>query len=196
LTTDQARQLAEAGVDRVNHNLNTSRRFYPEICSTHTFDDRLETLQAVRDAGMELCSGGIVGMGETHLDVVDLALTLRQLKVESIPVNFLHPIDGTPLAGRRDLNPRECLKMLCLFRLTNPESEIRVAGGRELQLRWLQPQALYAANSLFVSDYLTTKGQTPEDDYRMIEDLGFVITGPGPETKKAQEQQRCAASGV
>jgi biotin synthase len=117
LTPDQARQLADAGVDRVNHNLNTSRRFYPEICSTHTFDDRLETLQAVRDAGMELCSGGIVGMGETHLDVVDLALTLRNLKVESIPVNFLHPIDGTPLAGRRDLSPRDCLKMLCLFRL-------------------------------------------------------------------------------
>ena len=194
LTPDQARKLAEAGVDRVNHNLNTSRRFYPEICSTHTFDDRLETLQAVRDAGMELCSGGIVGMGETHVDVVDLALTLRDLKVESIPVNFLHPIDGTPLASRRDLNARECLKMLCLFRLTNPESEIRVAGGRELHLRWMQPQALYAANSLFVSDYLTTKGQTPEDDYRMIEDLGFVITGPGPETKAAREQEACAAT--
>lgn len=186
LTPDQARSLAEAGVDRVNHNLNTSRRFYPEICSTHTFDDRLETLQSVRDAGMELCSGGIVGMGEGHDDLVDLALTLRELKVESIPVNFLHPIDGTPLAGRRDLNPRECLKALCLFRLTNPESEIRIAGGRELHLRWLQPQGLYAANSLFVSDYLTTKGQSPQDDYRMIEDLGFVITAPGPETKKAQ----------
>jgi biotin synthase len=186
LTPDQARRLADAGVDRVNHNLNTSRRFYPEICTTHTFDDRMETLRAVRDAGMELCSGGIVGMGELHADVVDLALTLRELKVESIPVNFLHPIDGTPLAGKRDLNPRESLKVLCLFRLANPESEIRIAGGRELHLRWMQPQGLYAANSLFVSDYLTTKGQTPEDDYRMIEDLGFVITGPGPETKKAQ----------
>ena len=188
LTPDQAQRLADAGVDRVNHNLNTSRRFYPEICTTHTFDDRIETLRAVRDAGMELCSGGIVGMGELHDDVVDLALTLRDLKVESIPVNFLHPIDGTPLAGKRDLNPRECLKVLCLFRLSNPESEIRIAGGRELHLRWLQPQGLYAANSLFVSDYLTTKGQTPEDDYRMIEDLGFVITGPGPETKKAQAE--------
>jgi biotin synthase len=187
LTPDQARRLAEAGVDRVNHNLNTSRRFYPEICSTHTFDDRMETLRAVREAGMELCSGGIVGMGEMHADVVDLALTLRDLEVESIPVNFLHPIDGTPLAHRRDLNPRECLRVLCLFRLTNPESEIRIAGGRELHLRWLQPQGLYAANSLFVSDYLTTQGQTPEDDYRIIEDLGFVITGPGPETKKARE---------
>src|SRR5437868_10914993 len=99
LTSEQARRLAEAGVDRVNHNLNTSRRFYPEICSTHTFDDRMETLKAVRDAGMELCSDGIVGMGELHDDVVDLALTLRELTVESIPVNFLHPITGTPLAG-------------------------------------------------------------------------------------------------
>ena len=187
LTPEQARRLAQAGVDRVNHNLNTSWRFYPEICTTHTFDDRMETLKAVRDSGMELCSGGIVGMGERHEDVVDLALTLRELKVESIPVNFLHPIDGTPLAGRHDLNPRDCLRVLCLFRLANPESEIRVAGGRELHLRWLQPQALYAANSLFVSDYLTTKGQTPEDDYRMIEDLGFVITGPGTETRKGRE---------
>jgi biotin synthase len=195
LTPDQARRLAQAGVDRVNHNLNTSRRFYPEICSTHTFDDRMETLRAVREAGMELCSGGIVGMGELHDDVVDLALTLRELQVESIPVNFLHPIDGTPLAGRRDLNPRECLKVLCLFRLANPRSEIRIAGGRELHLRWLQPQGLYAANSLFVSDYLTTKGQTPEDDYRMIEDLGFVITGPGPETKKGRELCEREAAG-
>lgn len=193
LTPDQAQRLAAAGVDRVNHNLNTSRRFYPEICSTHTFDDRMETLRAVRDAGMELCSGGIVGMGELHDDVVDLALTLRELKVESIPVNFLHPIDGTPLAGKRDLTARECLKVLCLFRLANPEAEIRIAGGRELHLRWLQPQGLYAANSLFVSDYLTTKGQTPEDDYRMIEDLGFVITGPGPETKAAREREACGA---
>ena len=183
----QAKRLKAAGVDRVNHNLNTSRRFYPEICSTHTFDDRMQTLQAVREAGMELCSGGIVGMGEQHADLVDLALTLRELEVESIPVNFLHPIDGTPLAQRGDLNPRECLRALCLFRLANPRSEIRIAGGRELHLRSLQPLGLYAANSLFVSDYLTTPGQSPEDDYRMIADLGFVITGPGPETKKGQD---------
>ncbi|MGQ0633219.1 MAG: biotin synthase BioB [Planctomycetaceae bacterium] len=187
LTAEQAQKLADAGVDRVNHNLNTSERFYPEICSTHSYADRMETLRVVRDAGMELCSGGIVGMGERQSDLVELALALRTLKVESIPVNFLHPIDGTPLEGRDDLNPRDCLKALCLFRLANPESEIRIAGGRELQLRWLQPQGLYAANSLFVSDYLTTKGQTPEDDYRMIADLGFAITGPGPETAKGKQ---------
>lgn len=194
LSPDQAERLAQAGVDRINHNLNTSRRFYPEICTTHTFDDRMETLKAVRDAGMELCSGGIVGMGEADADVVDLALTLRELKVESLPVNFLHAIEGTPLQGVQRLNPRYCLKVLCLFRLANPKAEIRVAGGRELHLRWLQPQALYAANSMFVSDYLTTKGQSPEDDYRMIEDLGFVIAEPGPETAKAKEAA-CAAQG-
>ncbi|MFN0055261.1 MAG: biotin synthase BioB [Planctomycetales bacterium] len=187
LTPEQAKSLAEAGVDRINHNLNTSQRYYPEICSTHTYEDRLETLRVVREAGMELCSGGIVGMGERRTDVVEMALALRDLQVESIPVNFLHPIDGTPLEKRDDLNPRYCLKVLCLFRMTNPASEIRIAGGRELQLRWLQPQGLYAANSLFVSDYLTTRGQTPEDDYRMIEDLGFTITGPGPETAKGRE---------
>lgn len=192
LEPEQARRLAEAGVDRVNHNLNTSRRFYPEICSTHTYDDRLDTLNAVRESGMELCSGGIVGMGEADADIVELALSLREIGVESIPVNFLHPIDGTPLASAQPLSPRYCLKVLCLFRLTNPESEIRIAGGRELNLRWLQPQSLYAANSIFVSDYLTTKGQTPEDDYRMIEDLGFTITPFGPETKKAIAQATLA----
>lgn len=198
LTPDQARTLADAGVDRVNHNLNTSRRFYSQICSTHTFDDRMETLRVVRETGMELCSGGIVGMGETDSDVVDMALTLAELNVESIPVNFLHAIDGTPLEKRHDLNPRHCLRVLCLFRLSNPRSEIRVAGGREVNLRWLQPQSLYAANSLFVSDYLTTKGQLPEEDFRMIEDLGFTITQPGPETAKAiaalRERESCEHS--
>ncbi len=176
LTVEQARALKECGVDRVNHNLNTSERFYGEICTTHTYQDRLDTLRAVREAGLGLCSGGIVGMGEERADVVRLALELRDLGVPSIPVNFLNPIEGTPLAGRWQLTPRYCLKVLCLFRLANPRSEIRIAGGRELQLRSLQPLGLYAANSMFVGDYLTTKGQAAEDDYRMIEDLGFEIT--------------------
>jgi biotin synthase len=125
---------------------------------------------------MQLCSGGIIGMGERDEDVVEMAFALRELGVESIPVNFLNPIDGTPLAGRSDLNPRYCLKVLCLYRLANPASEIRIAGGREMHLRSLQPLGMYPANSIFVGDYLTTKGQPPEEDYRMIEDLGFVIT--------------------
>lgn len=175
LTPDQAQQLKDCGVDRVNHNLNTSDTFYSEICTTHTFADRLATLRSVRDAGMEMCSGGIIGMGERRQDVVDLAITLRDLGVQSIPVNFLNPVDGTPLAGRSDLNPRYCLKVLAMFRLVNPDREIRIAGGRELHLGSLQALALYAANSVFVGDYLTTKGQPAEADYQMIRDLGFEI---------------------
>ena len=175
LTPDQAQQLKECGVDRVNHNLNTSDTFYSEICTTHTFADRLATLRSVREAGMEMCSGGIIGMGERRQDVVDLAITLRDLGVQSIPVNFLNPVDGTPLAGRSDLNPRYCLKVLAMFRLVNPDREIRIAGGRELHLGSLQALALYAANSVFVGDYLTTKGQPAEADYQMIRDLGFEV---------------------
>jgi biotin synthase len=175
LTPEQAWQLKECGVDRVNHNLNTSDDYYGEICTTHTFADRLATLRAVRDAGMEMCSGGIIGMGERRQDVVELAMTLRDLGVQSIPVNFLNPIDGTPLAGRNDLNPRYCLKVLAMFRLVNPDREIRIAGGRELHLGSLQALGLYAANSIFVGDYLTTPGQSPEADYRLIRDLGFEI---------------------
>jgi len=181
LTPEQARQLKGCGVDRVNHNLNTSDNFYDEICTTHSFADRLATLRAVRDAGLEMCSGGIIGMGERRRDVVDLAITLRELGVQSIPVNFLNPIGGTPLAGRHDLNPRYCLKVLAMFRLVNPDREIRIAGGRELHLGSLQALSLYAANSIFVGDYLTTKGQSPEADYQMISDLGFEIVR-NPET--------------
>jgi biotin synthase len=175
LTPEQARELAACGVDRVNHNLNTSEGFYGDVCTTHTFADRVATLRAVREAGIELCSGGIIGMGEQRRDVVDLALALRELGVESIPVNFLNPIDGTPLAGRRDLNPRYCLKVLAMFRLTNPDRELRIAGGRELHLGSLQALGLYAANSIFVGDYLTTKGQPAEADYQMIREMGFEI---------------------
>jgi biotin synthase len=175
LSPEQAGRLKEAGVDRINHNLNTSRRFYGDICSTHSFDDRLETLRVVRDAGMELCCGLIVGMGETDDDVVDVARELSGIGVESIPVNFLHAISGTPLENTHHLNPRYCLKVLCLMRLANPATEIRIAGGREVNLRSLQAMGLYPANSLFVSDYLTTKGQPAEEDYRMVADLGFEI---------------------
>ncbi len=176
LTPEQAERLKACGVDRVNHNLNTGGEFYSQICSTHTYQDRVDTLQAVRRAGMELCSGGIVGMGEQPQDVVEMALDLRKLEVESIPVNFLNPIEGTPLAGHGDLTPTYCLKVLAMFRLVNPNSEIRIAGGRELHLRSLQALGLYAANSLFVGDYLTTQGQLPQEDYDMIRDLGFEVT--------------------
>jgi len=173
LTAEQAARLKSCGVDRINHNLNTSRRFYPMICTTHTYQQRLDTLRAVRDAGLEICCGGIVGMGEEDVDVVELALRLGELAVEAVPVNFLQPIPGTPLEGAGRLDPRYCLKALALFRLANPRCELRIAAGRETHLGSLQPLGLYPANSIFVGDYLTTKGQPPEEDFRMLRDLGF-----------------------
>ncbi len=176
LSPEQAKRLAAAGVDKVNHNLNTSERYYGEICSTHTYADRVATLAACREAGLSLCSGGIMGMGESPDDLIDMAFELRELKVESIPLNFLNAIDGTPLENVERLTPRDCLRALALMRLVNPTAEIRIAGGRELHLGSLQALGLYAANSMFVGDYLTTKGQLPEADYQMIRDLGFTIT--------------------
>ncbi len=176
LTQDQADRLKACGVDRVNHNVNTSPEHYKEICTTHTYQDRLDTLNAVRNAGIELCSGGIIGMGEQDIDVVRMALQLREVSVQSIPLNFLIPIEGTPLSARQDLNPRYCLKALAMFRFVNPDSELRIAGGREIHLGSMQCLGLYPANSIFVGDYLTTKGQAAEADYKMIEEMGFVVT--------------------
>ena len=178
LTTEQAAVLKDCGVDRVNHNLNTSERFYPRVCTTHSYRQRLDTLAAVRQAGLEICSGGIVGMGEDDSDVVELALRLGELAIEAVPINFLIPIAGTPLQDVHRLNPRYCLKALVLFRMANPKCELRIAAGREEHLGPLQPLGLYPANSIFVGDYLTTKGQPAEEDYRMIEALGFEpVTG-------------------
>jgi biotin synthase len=176
LSIEQARRLKAAGVDRINHNLNTSERFYPRICTTHSYHDRLATLENVRAAGLEICSGGIVGMGEEDVDVVELALRLGRLQVEAVPVNFLLPIPGIQIRfdDLPPLNPRYCLKVLALFRLANPRGELRIAAGRELHLGPLQPLGLYAANSIFVGGYLTTCGQPPEEDRRMIEALGFT----------------------
>ena len=175
MSEDKARILKEAGVERVNHNLNTSRRHHPEICTTHTYEDRLETIRNVKAAGLSSCCGGIIGMGETDDDIIDMALAFRELDVDSIPVNFLHSIPGTPFEDKKQLTPQRCLKTLCLFRFINPSKEIRVAGGREVNLRSLQPMSLYPANSIFVNGYLTTPGQMASDAHRMIEDLGFEI---------------------
>lgn len=175
LSESQTRRLAQAGVDRVNHNLNTAANHHPEICTTHTFNDRVTTVENVKAAGITTCSGGIMGMGESDDDIIDLALSLRQLNVTSVPINFLIPIPGTPLAGRQELDPRRCLRILCLFRLLLPSQEIRVAGGREVHLRSLQPLALYPANSIFIGDYLTTPGQAAKVDWEMIRDAGFVL---------------------
>ncbi|WP_460183955.1 biotin synthase BioB [Thermopirellula anaerolimosa] len=175
LDREQADRFKAAGVDRINHNLNTSRRFYDRICSTHSYEDRLATLRAAREAGLELCCGGIIGMGESLEDVVDFALELGELRPESLPINFLIPIPGTPLENQGDLSPLYCLKVLSLLRFASPPSNLRIAAGRELHLGPLQPLGLFPANSIFVGDYLTTKGQPPEEDYRMIEALGMKV---------------------
>jgi biotin synthase len=178
LTADQARRLKEAGANTVNHNLNTSENFHTEICTTHTFADREATLRNVHEAGLSACSGGIIGMGESDDDIIDLAISLRELEVESVPVNFLIPIAGTPLAGLNNLTPTKCLRVLCLFRFILPSQKIRIAGGREVHLRSLQPLGLYPANSLFIGDYLTTAGQSARADLEMIRDVGFVVEMP------------------
>ncbi len=175
LDEEQARQLKAAGVDRINHNLNTSERYHSDICTTHTFQDRLNTIRHARSAGLEICSGGIIGMGERDEDIVDLALALRDVKPDSIPVNMLHPVPGTPLESCHDLTPQRCLKALCLFRFLHPRTEIRVAGGREFNLRSLQPLALYPADSLFVDGYLTTPGDPAPAVWKLIEDMGFEV---------------------
>lgn len=175
LKEEQAEQLKEAGVDRYNHNINTSERHHEFITTTHTYQDRINTIDIVKKHGLSPCSGAIIGMKETKQDVVDIARALRALDADSIPVNFLHAIEGTKLEGTNELNPRYCLKVLALFRYLNPTKEIRISGGREVNLRSLQPLGLYAANSIFVGDYLTTEGQEKNQDYKMLEDLGFEI---------------------
>jgi biotin synthase len=177
LKDGQAERLREAGADAYNHNLNTSADNYARICSTHTFDDRAATVAAAKNAGLSPCSGAIVGMGESDEDIVDVAVALRELQPDSVPVNFLIPFEGTPLAGHWTLTPQRCLRILAMFRFAFPDVEVRVAGGREIHLRTLQPLALHLANSIFLGDYLTSQGQPGQDDRTMIADAGFLIEG-------------------
>jgi len=186
LEEEQATQLKAAGVYAYNHNLNTSEKHYDAICGTHTFRDRMETVARVAAKGLSPCSGALFGMGETDEDIVALAFDLRSLQPDSVPINFLIPIDGTPLQGRWELTPQRCLRILALYRFFFPDVEVRIAGGRELQLRSLQPFGLMIANSIFVGDYLTTEGQPASADRQMIADLGFVIEGVGEDTLPRQ----------
>lgn len=175
LDEGKAKILKEAGLDRLNHNLNTSERNYPNICTTHTYADRLNTLASARRADIQICSGMIAGMGETHQDILEVVYALRELQVESIPVNFYIPIEGNALGPAVNLSPEYCLRILCLFRFLNPKSELRVAAGRELHLRSMQVMALYPADSLFLDGYLNTKGDDRRRTLQMIKDAGFTI---------------------
>ena len=180
LDEDKAQVLKEAGLDRLNHNLNTSERQYPKICTTHTYADRMNTLKAARSAGIKLCSGMIVGMHETHDDILDVVYALRDMQVESIPVNLLIPIEGNKLNTTSEMSPEYCLRVLSLFRFLNPQSEIRVAAGRELHLRSLEALAFYPANSLFLEGYLNTRGAERSRTLQMIKDAGFTVESDHP----------------
>jgi biotin synthase len=176
---EKADTLAAAGLDRYNHNINTAEGHYGEICSTHTFADRIDTLESLTAAGVGLCSGVIVGLGETPDDVVQSALALKKLRVISIPVNFFIPVPGHAIARPQTLTPEYCLRVLIVFRLINPDSEIRIAAGREGHLRGLQSTALMVANSLFASGYLNVKGSNMAETIAMIHDAGFIVEMEG-----------------
>lgn len=175
LDDEKAEVLKLAGLDRLNHNLNTSRARYGEICTTHTYDDRVNTLLSAKRAGLQTCSGMIAGMGESPSELVELALTLADLKAESIPVNFLLPFEGNVLDTPHGLTPAYCLRILCLFRFANPAADVRCAAGREYHLRSLEPVSLLPANSLFLDGYLNGRGAERRRTYAMIEDAGFDL---------------------
>jgi len=177
----QAKKLADAGVKRYNHNLEAPRAVFPSICTTHSYDDRVATAHLAMDAGMELCSGGILGLGETLEQRVDFAFELAALEPCEVPLNFLDPRPGTPLADVELLSAREALQAIALFRLILPGAWIRLAGGREKILGELQSMGLYAgANALIVGNYLTTLGRSPDEDIALLESLGMPVAGGGP----------------
>lgn len=174
LSEENMQRLADAGVVRFNHNLETSEHHFPDIVSTHKYEDRVKTIQAGLKAGMGVCAGGIFGIGETEADRIDMALQLRQLGVDMVPMNFLHPIDGTPLGDAEKLPPREILRIVALYRFILPKTHLKVAGGRVLNLRDVQSWIFYAGcTSILSGNYLTTAGRAVEDDLQMLEDLGL-----------------------
>ncbi|MFD4572498.1 biotin synthase BioB [Streptomyces sp. NPDC058417] len=182
LSDGQAERLREAGADAYNHNLNTSEGTYAGITTTHTYADRVETVQRAHAAGLSACSGLIAGMGESDADLVDVVYSLRELDPDSVPVNFLIPFEGTPLAKEWNLTPQRCLRILAMVRFVCPDVEVRIAGGREVHLRTMQPLALHLANSIFLGDYLTSEGQAGKADLDMIADAGFEVEGAGEVT--------------
>ncbi|THA79707.1 biotin synthase BioB [Streptomyces sp. A0592] len=185
LSDGQAEKLREAGADAYNHNLNTSEATYGQITKTHTYADRVDTVEKAHAAGLSACSGLIAGMGETDEDLVDVVFSLRELDADSVPVNFLIPFEGTPLAKEWNLTPQRCLRILAMARFVCPDVEVRLAGGREVHLRSLQPLALNIVNSIFLGDYLTSEGQAGQADLDMIADAGFEVEGAGTTTLPA-----------
>ena len=176
LRDDQVAQLVAAGVDKVNHNLETSRRYFPSVCTTHTFDERMATLQLVRSAGLDVCCGGIIGMGETAEDRIDFLCTLQELAPEEVPINFLNPRPGTPFQDRSLVEPVEALRFVAMARLALPRALVRFAGGREITLQGLQDLGMRSgASGIVLGNYLTTGGRSDQDDFAMLDRLGFEV---------------------
>lgn len=178
LSEEQIKQIKEAGVERFNHNINTSRNYHKQICTTHRFEDRINTVNTIQKYGMEACCGVIIGMGETREDRVDMALSLKELNPKTVPINFLNPIKGTPLEGYEDkIDEEEILKTICIFRIILPNALLRYAGGRTTRLsKENQKLGIVAGiNSVLVGNYLTTAGSKAEDDKKMLKELDMVM---------------------
>lgn len=173
LDKNNFKKLKEAGVSRVHNNLETSRRFFPEVCTTHTFDDKISAINSAKSAGLEVCSGGIMGIGETMEDRIDMAFTLRELGVKSVPVNMLNPIANTPLEHSKIPTEEEMARIVAVFRYILPDAQIRLAGGRGLLKDMGRILLLSGANAAISGDMLTTAGITIENDMKMISELGF-----------------------
>ncbi|WP_037612810.1 biotin synthase BioB [Streptomyces albus] len=195
LSDGQAERLRAAGADAYNHNLNTAEAAYGDICTTHTYDDRVATVKEARTAGLSPCSGLIAGMGESDEDLVDVVFSLRELDVDSVPVNFLLPFEGTPLADQWNLTPQRVLRILAMVRFVCPDVEVRLAAGREVHLRSLQPLALHMVNSIFLGDYLTSEGQAGKADLEMIADAGFEVEDAETTTMPAHRNGAGGAAG-
>jgi biotin synthase len=176
LREDQLQRLAEAGVDKVNHNLETSRRYFPSVCTTHSYEERWQTCQLVKQFDLELCCGGIIGMGETLEDRLDFLQALQELQPAEVPINFLNPRPGTPFGNRSLVDPTEALRFVAMARLALPSSLIRFAGGREVTLQGLQDLGMRSgASGLVLGNYLTTAGRQDNDDFAMLDRLGFEV---------------------
>ncbi|GBC63170.1 biotin synthase BioB [Desulfonema ishimotonii] len=177
LDTEDLRHLKAAGVTRYHHNLETARSHFNTVCTTHTYQERVETIHAAKAAGLSVCSGGLFGIGETDAQVLELALDLKALDVDAVPLNFLVPMKGTRMEGRRSLSPLRCLKIIALFRYVLPDKDILVCGGRLANLKSLHPLIFYAgASGMMTGNYLTTTGQTLGNDLDLIEQLGLTVS--------------------
>jgi biotin synthase len=178
LTKDDFKVLKDAGLTRYHHNIETSRRFYPHVVTTHTFQERLDTIRAAKEAGLEVCSGGIIGMGETWQDRIDMAALLRDLDVDSVPINLLMPIKGTPFESLKPICCNDAIRAISIFRIILKDKVIKIAAGRETVLKDFQGLGFLAgANGMLIGGYLTVKGRDVKDDYELIREIGRLWEG-------------------